>query len=209
MRLKSVTLVLVASLCLALQGIAVDTYNTSPIADDIKESFQNEDLFKISTDTGMSPNATENLSKTSGVIVLGGSAFIGGYWSFDLRDITSSTMKLNLSQYQDAVFGAGDITMGSSIIPVTVGGTIQANKLNLYVVPEGSQSLYRLSLTVTPASMNGSYLLTSPGVTQPGIAIGRLIATLQTGAAVAYSQSVVYNQPAQPHTMPLGPKSVI
>ncbi len=209
MRLKSATLVLIVLSCMALQGIAVDTYNTSPIADEIKASFQYEDLFNISPSTGMSPNATANLVKTSGVVVVGGPAFIGGYWYFDLRDTASNTMMLNLSQYQEAVFGAGNITMGSSVVPVTAGGTIQANKLNLYVMPEGSSSLYRMSLTVASASMNGNYVLTAPGITQPGIVFGRLIAPLQTGAAATYSQTVVYSQSVQPHTMPLGPKSLI
>jgi hypothetical protein len=203
MGFKSTILILVVLSCLAIQVIAQDTYNTSPISDEIKKSFQNEELFNISPSTGMSPNATAQLTKTSGVVLVGTAAIVSGSWSLNLRDTTSSTMQLNLSQYQDAVFGSGDVTIGSTVTPVTAGGTMQGDRLNLYVVPEGSASLYRMSLTISPGSMNGNYVLTAPGVTQPGIVFGSLTAPLQTGG------TTVYTQPVQPRIMPLGPKNLI
>jgi hypothetical protein len=203
MGFKSTILILAVLSCLAIQVIAQDTYNTSPIADEIKKSFQNEDLFNISPSTGMSPNATSQLTKTLGVVLVNTAAFVSGSWSLNLRDTTSSTMQLNLSQYQDAVFGSGDITIDGTVTPVTAGGTMQGDRLNLYVVPEGSTSLYRMSLTISPGSMNGNYVLTAPGVTQPGIVFGSLTAPLQTGA------TTVFTQPVQPRIMPLGPKSLI
>lgn len=202
MGFRSAILILAVLSCLAFHAMAKDTNNNSPIADEIKKSFQNEDLFNISPSTGMSPNATAHLTKTSGVVVVRTVALASGFWSLNLKDTTSSTMRLNLSQYQDAVFGSGNITIGSTVTPVTAGGTMQGDRLNLYVVPEGSASLYRMSLTVSPGSMNGNYILTAPGLTQPGIVFGSLTAPLQTGA------TTVYSQPVQPRIMPLGPKNL-
>jgi hypothetical protein len=202
MGFKSAILILAVLSCLAFHVMAEDTNNNSPIADEIKKSFQNEDLFNISPSTGMSSNATAHLTKTSGLVVVRTAALASGFWSLNLKDTTSSTMRLNLSQYQDAVFGSGDITIASTVTPVTAGGTMQGDRLNLYVVPEGSASLYRMSLTVLPGSMNGNYVLTAPGLTQPGIVFGSLTAPLQTGA------TTVYSQPVQPRIMPLGPKNL-
>jgi hypothetical protein len=115
-------------------------------------------------------------------------------------------MRLNLNQYQDAVFGSGDVTTGGIVTNVTVGGTMIGNRLNLYVTTEGSSNLYRMTLTVAPGSMNGNYLFTAPGITQPGVVYGSLtapaqISSIQTGAPVSY------NQPIQPTTIPFGPKN--
>jgi hypothetical protein len=202
MKLRNAILALIILSWIALGAIAVDTYNTSPITDDVSEAFQNEDLFNTSPITGMSPNATADLVKIPGVVMVGRSAFVAGYWSFDLRDTTSSTMRLNLSQNQDAIFGEGDLIVAGSALPVTAGGTIQGNRLNMYVVPVGSSSLYRMTLTLAPSSMNGNYVLTAPGVTQPGIVFGSLIAPQQTGAPIVYSTV------GQPHIMPVGPKGI-
>jgi hypothetical protein len=115
-------------------------------------------------------------------------------------------MRLNLNQYQDAVFGSGDITINGIVTNVSVGGTIVGNRLNLYATTEGNNNLYRMTLTVAPGSMNGNYLFTAPGITQPGIVYGSLTAPaqaipVQTGAPVSY------NQPIQPTMMPIGPKN--
>jgi hypothetical protein len=200
MKLRNAILALIVLSWIALGAIAVDTYNTSPITDEVSEAFQNEGLFNISPITGMSPNATADLVKIPGVVVVGSPAFVAGYWSFDLRP-ASSTMRLNLSQNQDAIFGAGDLIVAGSAVPVTAGGTIQGNRLDLYVVPVGSSSLYRMTLTLAPSSMNGNYVLTA-GVTQPGIVFGSLIAPQQTGAPIVYSTV------GQPHIMPVGPKGI-
>jgi hypothetical protein len=115
-------------------------------------------------------------------------------------------MRLNLNQYQDAVFGSGDITIGGIVTNVSVGGTIVGNRLNLYATTEGNNNLYRMTLTVAPGSMNGNYLFTAPGITQPGIVYGSLTAPAQT-IPVQTGAPVSYNQPIQLTTMPIGPKN--
>ena len=205
MGFRSAILVLIVLICMVSQGITQDTSNASPIVEDVKKSFQNEELFNTSTSTGMSPNATANLVKIP-IVGVRGTAFVGGLWLLNLRDTTSSTMRLNLNQYQEAVFGSGDVTKGGIVTNVSAGGTIAGNRLNLYVTIEGNNNLYRMTLIVAPGSMNGNYLFTAPGITQPGIVYGSLTApaqrsVVQTGAPASY------NQPVQPSTMPLGSNS--
>ena len=205
MGLRISILVLVVMICSASQVMAQDTYDTSSVSEDVKQSFQNEDLFNTSAETGMSPNATAHLAKFP-IVVVRGSAQVSGSWSLSLRDKASSTMRLNLNQYQDAVFGSGDVTVGGIVTNVSVGGTMIGNRLNLYVTTEGNNNLYRMTLTVAPGSMNGNYLLTAPGITQPGIAYGSLTAPAQTSPGQTGTLAL-YNQPIKTTTMPLGPKN--
>ena len=205
MGFRNSILILAVMICSASQVLAQDSYNVGPISGDVKKSFQNEDLFNTSAATGMSPNATAGLVA---IPIVGGRglAYVGGLWSLNLRDTTASIMRLNLNQYQDAVFGSGDITIGSIVTNVSVGGTIVGNRLNLYATTEGSNNLYRMTLTVAPGSMNGNYLFTAPGITQPGIVYGSLTTPAQT-IPVETGAPVSYNQPIQPTTMPIGPKN--
>ena len=205
MGFRSSILLLAVMICSASQVMAQDGYNISPISEDVKKSFQNEDLFNTSAVTGMSPNATAGLVA---IPIVGGRglAYVGGLWSLNLRDTTASTMRLNLNQNQDAVFGSGDVITGANVINVSVGGTIVGNRLNLYVTTEGNSNLYRMTLTVAPGSMNGNYLFTAPGITQPGIVYGSLTAPAQT-IPVQTGAPVSYNQPIQPTSMPFGPRS--
>ena len=205
MGFRSSILILVVMICSASQLMAQDTYNTSPISEDVKNSFQNENLFNTSAETGMSPSATANLVKYP-IVVVRGSALVIGSWSLNLRDTTTSTMRLNLNQYQDAVFGSGDVTVGGIVTNVSVGGTMIGNRLNLYVTTEGNNNLYRMTLTVAPGSMNGNYLFTAPGITQPGIVYVSLTAPPQT-IPVQTGAPASYNQPIQPTTMPIEPKN--
>jgi hypothetical protein len=59
---------------------------------------------------------------------------------------------------------------------------------------------------VAPGSMNGNYLFTAPGITQPGIVYGSLTSPAQT-IPVQTGAPVSYNQPIQPTTMPVGPRN--
>ena len=178
MGFRNSILILAVMICSASQVLAQDSYNIGPISEDVKKSFQNEDLFNTSAATGMSPNATANLVKYP-IVVVRGSALVSGSWSLNLRDTAASTMRLNLNQYQDAVFGSGDITIGGIVTNVSVGGTIVRNRLNLYATTEGNNNLYRMTLTVAPGSMNSNYLFTAPGITHPGIVYGSLTAPAQ------------------------------
>jgi hypothetical protein len=205
MGFRSSILLLAVMICSASQVMAQDDYNISPISEDVKKSFQNEDLFNTSAVTGMSPNATAGLVAIP-IVVGRGLAYVGGFWSLNLRDTTASTMRLNLNQNQDAVFGSGYVITGANAVNVSVGGTIVGNRLNLYVTTEGNSNLYRMTLTVAPGSMNGNYLFTAPGITQPGIVYGSLTAPAQT-IPVQTGAPVSYNQPIQPTTMPFGPRS--
>jgi len=205
MGFRSSILILAVLICSASQVMAQDTYGTSPLSDDVKKSFQNEDLFNTSAATGMSPNATAHLTKYP-IVVVRGSALVSGSWSLNLRDKAASTMRLNLNQYQDAIFGSGDVTVGSNMTNVSVGGTILGNRLNLYVTTEGNNNLYRMTLAVAPGSMNGNYLFTAPGIAQPGIVYGSLTTPAQT-SPVQMGALGSYNQPIQTTTMPFGPKN--
>jgi hypothetical protein len=68
---------------------------------------------------------------------------------------------------------------------VTAAGTILGDRVALFVSPVQSQGLYRFSLTITTGSMNGSFVFTAPGLTQPGIASGKLLSVQPVAVPVA------------------------
>ncbi|MGB3920050.1 hypothetical protein [Methanothrix sp.] len=140
----------------------------SSLGGDPSLSFRNESLFYTDRQTGMSPNAVTKVPVRY--------AAIAGNWSFSLTGAATSHLTLNLYQNQDAVSGYGVITQNGAMAQVTAAGTILGDRVALFVTPVASQSLYRLSLTITPGSLNGDFIYTAPGVTQPGVAFGKLLA---------------------------------
>jgi hypothetical protein len=153
-------------------------------ANDANLSFQNESLFIIRKDTGMSPHVPNKGVRTPVRIIRGlGIAPAAGSWSFTLADIATRYLRLDLYQTGDAVFGSGELADNGFTTPVTAGGTVLGDQLALFVTPTGSQNLYRFSLTIKPGSMDGDYIYTSQGITQPGVAFGSLIAPVSVSAA--------------------------
>jgi hypothetical protein len=102
---------------------------------------------------------------------------VAGNWSLTLTSVDRSYLMLSLYQNADAVSGSGVLTAGGFNTPVTAGGTVLGDRLALFVTPVGTQNLYRFSLTITPGSLNGDYVFTAPGITQPGVAFGSLLAS--------------------------------
>lgn len=151
-------------------------------------SFRNESLFIIRKDTGMSLNVPDRGVRSPAIVGRAGVALVEGSWAFTLNDLTKRDLMLNLYQSGDAVFGSGELSENGATTPVSAGGSVLGNQLALFVIPAGSQNMYRLSLTIQAGSMNGNYIFTAPGVNQPGVAFGNLIAS-QAGLA-------------QPATMP-------
>ena len=164
-------------------------------------SFRNESLFIIRKDTGMSLNVPDRGVRSPAMVGRMGVAMAAGSWALTLNDLDKKNLKLDLYQSGDAVFGSGELAEGATVTPVTAGGSILGNQLALFVIPAGSQNMYRLSLTIQPGSMNGDYIFTAPGVNQPGVAFGSLIApqsapaAQQTAPAIQASQAV-QTQPA-------------
>jgi len=150
-------------------------------------SFRNESLFVIRKDTGMSPHVPADKGVRTPVSVVSGvgMAPAAGSWAFTLTDVDTSFLKLNLYQTQDAVFGSGELTENGVSTVVTAGGTVLGDRLALYVSPLASSTLYRLSLTIRQGSMDGDYVYTAPGVTQPGVAFGSLLSVQGTAAPTA------------------------
>jgi hypothetical protein len=174
---------------------------------DASLSFRNESLFIIRKDTGMSPHATNKGVRTPVRIINGfGVAPAAGSWSFTLSDVVTRYLQLNLYQNGDAVFGSGELKDNGFTTPVTAGGTVLGDQMALFVTPTGSQNLYRFSLTIRPGSMDGDYIFTSQGITQPGVAFGSLIAPLPDSSAIqtatSTQQSVQVQQGTQ--TQPAG-----
>jgi hypothetical protein len=140
-------------------------------------SFRNESLFLIRADTGMSPNVPAKGVRTPVAAIQGlGIAPAAGSWSFTLTDTATRYLSLDLYQTVDAVFGSGELMDRGTTAQVTAGGTVLGDRLSLYVTPIGTQNLYRFSLTIKPGSMDGDYIFTAPGITQPGVAFGSLVA---------------------------------
>jgi hypothetical protein len=144
-------------------------------------SFRNESLFTIRKDTGMSPHVPGKGVRTPVVVV--GIAPVAGSWAFTLNDIGKSYLKMDLYQTADAVFGSGELAANGVVTPVSVGGSVLGDRLALFVVPTGSQNMYRFSLTIKPGSMDGEYIFTAPGITQPGVAFGSLLAPQVSSAS--------------------------
>ena len=186
-------LALAACLCMAAMVQAVepqvseDYLSGSQIRDEVgwgeytdvndsSLSFRNESLFIIRKDTGMSLNVPDRGVRSPAVVGRMGVAMAAGSWALTLNDLDKKYLKLDLYQSGDAVFGSGELAQGAVVTPVTAGGSILGNQLALFVIPAGSQNMYRLSMTIQAGSMNGDYIFTAPGVNQPGVAFGSLIA---------------------------------
>ncbi len=145
--------------------------------DDAGLSFRNESLFTIRKDTGMSPGVPTRGVRTPVQIIKGGPLPVGGSWSLTITDIATRNLRLNLFQANDAVFGNGELLENGVPTQVTAGGTVLGDRVALFVMPSGSQNLYRFSLTLKPGgSLSGDYVYTAPGITQPGVAFGQLAA---------------------------------
>lgn len=111
-------------------------------------SFRNESLFIIRKDTGMSPNVLGQGVRSPAVIGRAGVPLAAGSWGFTLNDLDKSYLKLNLYQSGDAVFGSGELDENGVVRPVTAGGSVLGNRMALFVIPAGSQNMYRFSLTI-------------------------------------------------------------
>jgi hypothetical protein len=163
-------------------GVYTDAENESVL------SFYNESLFWTRADTGTSLPIPKGV-RTPPVAILGlGPAPSAGVWSFTLTDTMTKYLNLNLQQFGDAVSGTGELIVNGIRTPVTVGGTVLADRLSMYVIPAGSQSVYRLSLIIRPGSMDGSYVLSGPGIEQPGVAFGSYVAPQTTTTAATQTQ---------------------
>ena len=159
-------------------------------------SFRNESLFTIRKDTGMSPHVPGRGLWTPVSVIRGlGVAPAAGSWAFVLNDVVKSYLMLDLYQTADAVFGSGELAHNGVVTPVTAGGSVLGDRLALFVIPTGSQNMYRFSLTIKPGSMDGEYIFTAPGITQPGVAFGSLL-SLQ-GASSPALQTATAQQTAQ------------
>lgn len=184
------------------EGVPTDVANESVL------SFRNESLFYIRKDTGTSLPVQKGV-RTPVVVVRGlGPAPAAGTWSFTLTDVVTRYLTLNLVQYGDAVTGNGQLNENGVATPVTVGGTAFADRLALFVTPIGGQSVFRLSLTIKPGSMDGDYILSGQGIQQPGIAFGSFVAPQTTTAATTqqgqYTATQQTQQQAGTQTNPQG-----
>jgi len=165
------------------------TTGSNTNANDSDLSFRNESLFIINKNTGMSPGAAGKGVRTP--IAVGLPVSIAGVWSFTLTDIGTKSLTLSLFQSGDAVFGSGNLISGDSINQVTAGGTILGDQLAMYVIPAGSpNSMYRFSLTIRTGSMGGDYIYSAPGITQPGVAFGSIVAPPGATVQPAVQQNV-------------------
>lgn len=207
MGFKCAALTFIVLACLAFQAAAQDS--SIPTSDDIKKSFNNEEIFKTSARTGMSPGVGKDVRTPVVVVPIVNAA---GSWSLTLKDAQDRVMNLTLAQNGDAVFGQGAVlaTQGMAPVfqPVSVAGTAVGNQLYLFVTPSSGQELYRMNLKVTAGSMNGNYLYSAPGIEQPGVAFGKLIGP-DAASFIPQGASVLPVPVSNKNTMPLGPKNEV
>ena len=174
-------------------------------------SFRNESLFITNKYTGMSPNAVKRGVRTPVRIYWNGLGYApyapaAGNWSFTLTSAGTSYLRLGLYQNGDAVSGNGMLTSNGFTTPVTASGTVLGDRLSLFVTPSNTQNLYRFSLTIMPGTMNGDYVFTAPGITQPGVAFGSL---LSSQAPSVPAPTAYQTAPALPATQAIQTTQVI
>jgi hypothetical protein len=207
MGLNRVAMTLIVFACLAFQAAAQDS--SIPSSDDIKSTFHNEDLFKISSKTGMAPGTGKDVRTPVAVVPI---ANVAGSWSLTLRGTQERIMNLTLGQSGDAVFGQGGVLITQGMMPayetVSVAGTAVGSQLYLFVTPVSGQGLYRINVMVNSGSMSGNYLYSGQGVEQPGVVFGKLVAA-EASSFVPQGSSIVPVPTTKKDTMPLGPKNEI
>jgi hypothetical protein len=173
------------------EGVFTDVENESVL------SFRNESLFWVRADTGTSLPIPKGV-RTPPVVIFGlGPAPSAGVWSFTLTDTGTKYLNLNLQQFGDAVSGTGELIVNGVRTPVTVGGTVLVDRLSMYVIPSGSQSVYRFSLIIKPGSMDGNYVLSGAGIEQPGVAFGSYVAPQSTAPTATQQTQPAASQQAQ------------
>jgi hypothetical protein len=165
------------------KGVTADPENESVL------SFYNESLFWVRADTGTSLPVPKGVRTPVTVIRGLGPAPSAGSWSFTMTDTGTRYLTLNLQQFGDAVSGYGELMENGVRTPVSAGGTVLGDRLAMYVIPTGSQSVYRFSLNIRPGSMDGSYVFSGLGIEQPGVAFGSFVAP-QTTAPAATQQAI-------------------
>jgi len=193
MELRSVVLILALVGCLAFQASAQspkyyivqkpfpnESMEDYYLYQDVRDSFRNESLFYTDPITGMSPNVGYRPGVVR-MVQLAPTVAIAGNWNLELNAGSASaknSMNLIIFQSKDAVFGYGNIAAPDGTSQkVSVGGTVAGNRVDLYVMPEGSSNLYRMSLDMSGSgTMNGDYTFSAQGVDQPGIVFGRMLA---------------------------------
>jgi len=194
MGFRSVVLALAVAACLALTASCQES-NSSPegepfsqddlsgngIISDVKTAFQDEDIFKIREDTGMSPGVPDKGVRTPQTVIIGlGTMPVAGSWNLILSDSSTKQLHLSLIQSDDAVMGGGELMEEGGAVQVYAGGTVMGDRLALYVIPAGAYGLYRLALQILPGSMRGSYVYSGQGFALPGTASGSIAAPMIT-----------------------------
>ena len=84
-------------------------------------------------------------------------SIVAGNWTFQLRDSKNRFISLTLFQFEDAVFGTGNMNDGGDTMKVSASGSVAADKLSLDVISSGTISLYRLKLNLSGSSASGEY----------------------------------------------------
>jgi len=194
MGFRGVVLMLALAACLVLpascqgpknipveQPFSDDSLSGEGINSDVKSAFQDESIFKIREDTGMSPGVPdEDVRTPQAVIIALGMVPVAGSWNLILTDTSTKYLHLNLIQSDDAVIGNGELMDERGTVQVFAGGTVMGDRLALYVIPAGASSLYRLALQILPGSMKGSYVYSGQGFAVPGMASGSIAPPMGT-----------------------------
>ena len=92
---------------------------------------------------------------------------VSGGWSLKLDDNTSMKATLTLFQNGNAVYGTGNMNLGTNTtLLAAASGTVTGSTLNLNLVSFEKVRLYRISLTISKDSVTGIYSALTPGASQ-------------------------------------------
>jgi len=82
---------------------------------------------------------------------------IAGSWQLTLSD--GKSIELALLQSGSAVFGKGNMTIGTIPQGAFASGSVSGSSLNLQIVPESGTELYAISVDISSLPFEGAYIV--------------------------------------------------
>ncbi len=185
MKLQKALMVPLILLAAFAYPVASDELSGNGIREDVREAFAEEDIFRTSAETGMSPGVGNDSIVPTPATSETPWSNVAGRWTLSLIDSASRTVDLTLFQYGNEVFGKGIMTTGINTQEFTAAGSTEGSALSLRLVAVGGNSMYRLRTTVSGNRIFGTYTAyTSDGAFWAGNCDGnRFYPTPQTTSA--------------------------
>lgn len=168
----------------------------------------------VNTGTGIEAPITVGSGAAPQGASIGASAVanLTGTMSLNLIDGITRQINLDMIQNGDLLLGYGNMTSGTGSQRITATGSLTANGMALYILPEAAPEVYRLEIASSGASLTGRYqAFAANGASWSGTVTGvsdqildyRPVTTLGSGA-IAGSVGATAGQPVGALAQPIG-----